>query len=319
MGISFPRKASKQYWHRARAKRIHSRIRHWPAGPAGKPLGFAGFKAGMTHVVVQDNRPNSITKGQDIVLPVTVLDCPPITVCGIKFYTKDSYGKHSATQILADNLDKNLSRTIILPKKPTKPTIDLAHYEDLTLLVHTKPALTSIGRKKPDLFELGISGTKEQKYTYATTVLGKDITANDVFNEGIQLDSYSVTKGKGLQGPVKRFGVAIRMHKSEKTKRGPGSLGPWHGARTDVVAHSGQTGYHQRYERNKTLLKITTPEQVNPLGGFVRYGLVKNQALLIAGSLGGATKRLIKLTYPAHSLHQKSGLTVIKTSLASKQ
>lgn len=313
----FPRKASMQYWHRARAKSTHARIRSWPAGPAGKPAGFAGFKAGMTHALVQDNRPNSMTKGQEIIMPVTILECPPITVFGIKYYTNDAYGKHTQGQVLAENLDKTLANNLILPKKTKKPAP--TEYDDITLLVHTKPALTGIGRKKPDIFEIGISGTKEQKQAYATTVLGKDITVNDALAEGVILDSHSVTKGKGLQGPVKRFGVAIRHHKSEKTKRGPGSLGPWHGARMDRVAHAGQTGYHQRTERNKALIKITDPANVNPAGGFLHYGLVKNPALLIAGSLGGPAKRLIKLTHAAQTQQQKAGLTVIKTSLASKQ
>ena len=47
--------------------------------------------------------------------------------------------------------------------------------------------------------------------------------------DGDQLDFHCVTKGKGYQGPVKRFGIQIRARKAEKTKRGPGSLGSWKG------------------------------------------------------------------------------------------
>ena len=85
---------------------------------------------------------------------------------------------------------------------------------------------------------------------------------------------------------------------SEKTIRGPGSLGGWSGQGKVMyrVAHAGQMGYHTRTEYNKQIIKVgTNPEEINPKGGFVSYGLVRSQFILIKGSVSGARKRMIKL------------------------
>ena len=294
-----PRKGSMQVWPRKRARSIIARIRSWAKSNDAKPLGFAGYKAGMTHILVTDNRPNSITKGEDIRLPVTVIECPPMKLIGFTLYKKDAYGLHASSQILADKLDKELAKNFPLPKKTKKKAADVKidEYVDLMLLVQTQPKLTGIGKKKPEVFEMGIGGDINAKFEYAKNNLGKEIKVADVFTEGQQLDARAITKGKGFQGPVKRFGVSIRQHKSEKTKRGPGSLGPWHGKLNWTVAHAGQTGYHQRVDYNKWLLKISnTPSDVNPKSGFIRYGVVKNNYLLVKGSIQGPAKRMITLT-----------------------
>jgi large subunit ribosomal protein L3 len=63
-----------------------------------------------------------------------------------------------------------------------------------------------------------------------------------------------------------------------------------------TVARSGQMGYHQRVEYHKRLMKISeSPDEVNPKGGFVNYGLIKNDYVLLLGSVPGPKKRLIRL------------------------
>ena len=57
-------------------------------------------------------------------------------------------------------------------------------------------------------------------------------------------------------------------------------------------------GYHKRTEFNKKVLKIGDASEVdlvNPDGGFIKYGLVKNDYVLVKGSLPGPTKRLVIL------------------------
>jgi len=296
-----PRKSSLQYWPRKRARDIVARVRGWAESKDAKILGFAGYKVGMTHIIVNDSRPNSITKGMEISWPVTIVECPPLKIAGITFYKNQGYGVQKATTIMAENLDKELSRTTPLPKKINNKIDDIKFddYVDIRVLAYTQPKLTSIGKKKPEIFELSIGGLLKDKLDYAKNNLGKEIKVEDIFKEGQQVDIHAVTKGKGYQGPVKRFGVAIRHHKSEKTKRGPGSLGPWHGRRMWRVSHAGQMGFHNRLMFNNWLLKIDKDSsKVNPLGGFLRYGFVKNSYLLIKGSVPGPSKRIIKLTQP---------------------
>jgi len=62
------------------------------------------------------------------------------------------------------------------------------------------------------------------------------------------------------------------------------------------VAHAGKMGYHLRTEYNKWIMKIgNKAEEINPKGGFVNYGVVKNPYVLLKGSVSGAQKRMIRL------------------------
>ncbi len=295
-----------QFWPRKRARRQYARVRSWPARKESLPMGFAGYKAGMAHVLYTDNRKSSKTKGQDISCPVTILECPPLKAVSVKLYKKDTYGKKTAGEIVGGS-EKDLSRKIRLPKQTKEKELEKINpenYDDMTLLVCTQPRLTGIGKKKPEIFEVAVGGGIKERLEYAKSILGKEIRIGDIFKEGALVDTHAVTKGKGLQGPVKRFGIGLRPHKSEKTKRGPGSLGGWKGHAHFMyrIAHAGQTGYHQRKENNKWIMKIgideSEIEKINPKGGFPRYGRVKNPFLLLKGSVAGPSKRMIRLTIP---------------------
>lgn len=292
-----PRHGSMQFWPRKRAKRAQARIRSWPQSQKAQPVGFAGYKVGMTTCIVPDNRKVGKSKGDDIAFPVTVIECPPVKVLGMRLYKKDGYGLKVAGQFMAKG-DKELARRLRLPKQDIKmEDVNPADYSDIRLLVYTQPSKTNIGKKKPEVFELGLGGNNEEKFNYAKEKLGKEIMLSEVFEEGQQVDTHAITKGKGFQGPVKRFGVGLRSHKSEKVKRGPGSLGGWkaQGHFMYRIAHAGQMGYHTRSELNKWIVKISDkPEEINPKGGFLKYGDVKNQYILLKGSTQGTTKRLVK-------------------------
>lgn len=286
--IRNPRRGTIQFWPRKRAKRIYARVRYWKQSNDVKPLGFAGYKTGMTHIMLVDNGKNSPTKGEVISHAVTIVECPPIKVAGIRVYRN----KKAVTDILAQNLDKEAGRKLNIPKKKNESELDkFEKATDVRLIVQTQPKLTTIGKKKPEIFEIALGGSINDKIKFAKDILGKELNIKDVFKEGNHVDIHAITKGKGFQGPVKRFGVMLRQHKAEKTKRGPASLGPWHPHHGNFsVPHAGQMGYHQRLEHNKWILKIAEPNEVNSKAGFGRYGIVKNSALLIKGSVAGAAK-----------------------------
>jgi len=296
-----PRKGSMQYWPRVRSKRTYARVRYWPNIQEAKLMGFAGYKVGMTHIGFIDNKKTTLTKGTEINCPVTIIECPPLKAASVRFYKKTNSGLKIVSEVFAEKLDKELERTIDMPKKRNVKIDDIKDYDDIRLMVYTQPRLAGFGKKKPELIEIGLGGEKESKLQYAKTVLGKEISVKDIFKEGQQVDTHAVTKGKGFQGPIKRFGISIRSHKAEKTKRGPGSLGGWR-AQGHVmyrVAHAGQMGYHTRTKYNDWLLKISDkPEEVNNKGGFPHYGIIKSQYLLIKGSVAGSAKRLITMTFP---------------------
>src|SRR3989338_718360 len=272
-----PRAGSMQFYPRVRARNETARVRSWTSAKDTKLLGFAGYKVGMTHIIVTDNLPNSLTKGQDLFMPVTVVECPPLKAVSLKFYKNFPGERKVVGEVYADNLDKEFSKAAFKPSK-TKKAEDITNFDDVAIMVQTQPKLTGIGKKSPELFEIALGGAKDDKLKYAVEKLGKDITVKDVFREGQQIDVHAVTKGKGTQGPMKRFGISRRRHKSEKSIRNPGSLGSWkaQGKTMWRVAHAGKMGFHNRTEYNKWLMKIGEKgEDLSQDGGIIHYGNVK--------------------------------------------
>ena len=290
-----PRAGSLQYWPRKRSKRAFPRVRTWVGSKDVKPLGFAGYKVGMTHLIINDNKKSSTTKGMDIFCPATIIETPPLKAASIKFYKNTINGAKLIYEQVAENFDKELKRSIILPKK--KKDNKAVDFDYIRLLVHTSPSLTGIGKKKPEMFEIAIGGNKEEQLNYAKEKLGKEINVTEVFKEGQQLDIHAVSKAKGVQGPIKRFGISLKQHKSEKGIRRPGTLGGWkaQGHIMWRVAKAGQMGYHARTEHNKWLLKISNADEITRSGGFHEYGVIRSQCILVKGSVAGAKKRLIRL------------------------
>lgn len=302
-----PRSGSMQFWPRVRAKREYARTRSWATVSDVKLLGFAGYKVCMTHVIAIENKKTSPNKGATVSIPVTIIECPPLKILGARFYKADNVGTMNPAIKVMFKADEEVKRKLVLSKKSNESEkvfaelgSKLSEYNEMTVIVNTMPSKTGIGKKKPEVFEIAIGGTIEQKYDYVKSNIGKEISIKDVFSEGLFVDTKSVTKGKGYQGAVKRFGVSIRQHKSEKVKRGVGTLGGWSAQQHFMyrVAHAGKMGYHLRTEYNKLILKISeNPADVNPKGGFINYGLVKNNCVIVKGSVGGPKKRLIRLDY----------------------
>lgn len=297
--IRYPRRGSLQYWPRCRAARIYPVVSNWPQSKEPKALGFAGYKAAMCHIIITDARKTSKTKGEDIFWPATIIECPNIKVIGARLYKGTKFKMQPAIDIMAPQPKDVLRKLSKVKKQSTSfDNIKPEEYIDARIIVATQPRQTGIGKKKPEVFEIGLGGSISEKIDAAKNYINKDMSIFDVFKAGDQVDTHAVTTGKGFQGPVKRFGVKIRFKKSEKTKRGPGSLGPWHPRKVSFrVPHAGQTGYQTRVEYNKLLLMVDKDkEKVLASGGLHHYGVVKNDYVLVKGSVTGPKKRLIIFT-----------------------
>ena len=72
---SKPRRGSMGFSPRKRAIRQFGRIWAWPESNASeiRIQGFAGWKAGMTHILMRDGNQNSTTAGQEVRKAVTVI------------------------------------------------------------------------------------------------------------------------------------------------------------------------------------------------------------------------------------------------------
>lgn len=303
------RRGSRQFWPRVRANKSTAVVGSWASKIQPKEtalLGFPGYKVGMTHISLIDNFSHTLTKGTEINVPVTVIECPPVRILSFKLYGLDEYGNLQIVKEYSTSVkDKFLSRKVDMPKKTLKaPTedevkkiVEEKEVEQLRLRVATTPSQTSVGKKKPDVLEVAISGSLEEQISYAIANLGKEVKVSDVFNGGELVDSHAITTGKGFQGAVKRFGVKLTSHKSEKTRRHAGNVGGWTPSRVLTTQPlPGQKGYHERTEWNKWILKVSEKvDEINPGHGFKHYGHVKSDYILVKGSVQGPAKRMVTL------------------------
>ena len=292
---SSPRRGSLAFYPRKRTRRIYPVVRTVPEVAEPKPLVFAGYKAGMTYVVGVETYKNSPNYGQRITIPVTIVECPPLFVYGIRLYKDTPYGRKTLTDFIVKNPPKYLSRKLSLPKNPKEIDESLVEKaDDIKLLVCTQPWL--INRKKtPEVFEVPLGGSKEEKWEKAKELFGKEIHISDVFKEGDYVDVIGVTKGHGFTGVIKRFGVTRQPRKAKGHVRHVGTIGAWTPSRVLwTVPMAGQYGFFRRTEYNKRILKIgTNGEEITPKGGIPHYGIVRSEYILIAGSVPGPKKRLI--------------------------
>ncbi|MEK6852108.1 MAG: 50S ribosomal protein L3 [Candidatus Thermoplasmatota archaeon] len=305
-----PRHGSMGFSPRKRAESEVPHFSSWPDIPEGPKLqAFAGYKAGMTHAFIVDYRPTSTTAGQEVQVPVTVIECPPMRVAAVRFYTRTYEGLRSMSEVWADKVDEDLARLLPVPKKGKADeqwaALDLAKVEDVRALTYTQPSLvTGIPKKVPDLMETRVGGgTIEERLAYARSILGKEVRVTDFAKDGAMVDVAAVTKGKGFKGHHTRWGTKLLSHKNSKHRRNIGTLGSFQpGYVRPTVPQSGQVGYHQRTEYNKRLLKIgQNGEEVTPNGGFLHYGSIRNPYVIVHGSIPGPTKRLVRLRDAARS------------------
>ncbi len=287
------RSGSLQFYPRVRAKKVIPSVNWRPISRNGAGfLGFVGYKVGMVSAFVKDETADSLTKDKRIVVPATVIECPSMKIYSVRFYKEGKILK----DIVVTN-DKDLKKKVKLSKKVG----DLENVEgadDIRVLLFSGVKNTSVDKKKADMIEIGLSGSIEEKFDFIKERVGKEISVAEVFGEGL-VDVRAVTKGFGTQGPVKRFGISLKSHKSEKGRRRPGSLAPWHPARVTFRApQAGQTGYHNRVSYNSLILDVAkiSEKDINPKGGFEHYGVVKNDYLVLKGSIPGPKKRGIVIT-----------------------
>ena len=299
-----PNRGSMAFSPRKRARSETPHISSWAAveGDDPKILGFAGYKVGMSHIMAVDYRKKSTTAGQEIRMPVTIVEIPPMKVIGARGYIQDTYGLRTLTEAWEKKIDKDLERTLPIPKghnaKEAWKKMSDNDLEEIRLLVHTQPRMvTGIPKKRPEIMEMAVGGgSLDAQIEFAKEMMGKEFTMSDFTQDGEMLDAIAVTTGYGFQGHVKRWGVKLLTHKNSKHRRMIGNLGPFSpGYVVSTVPQAGQTGYHQRTEYNKRLLKIgDNPDEINPKGGFLNYGLIRGNYALLHGSLPGPSKRLIR-------------------------
>ena len=300
------RRGSLAYSPRGRAKSMEARIRAWPQIDSDEPrlLAHAGFKAGCVQLVSIDEREHVPKHGKQVVTLGTVIVTPPLVIVGIRGYVKDVNGRHARFDVFTKDAPKNLEKVIKI--KPDDVDIDeaeklLTKVKELYAIVTITPRLVGLEQKSPYIFEVGVKGGDIQKqFAFVKDLLGKEVKIDEVFENGTYVDTAAITKGKGWQGVIYRWGAKRKQHKSRKTVRELGSLGPITPQNVMyTVPRAGQTGFHQRIVYNKRIMVMSNTGKeefaINPDGGFKHFGNVTGDFIIVKGSVPGTYRRLIKL------------------------
>ena len=194
---------------------------------------------------------------------------------------------------------------------------------EVRIIAATQPRLVSGSPSKTsEIMELNlIGGSSTEKLEWAKERLGAEITIEDVWEDGQEIDVIGITKGKGFQGSVKRWGVKLLSHKNSKKRRQAGNLGDFGtGYVRSTVPQAGQMGYHQG---QNSISVFSEYRALQPTRShrrrFPELWEVKNSYVLVEGSLPGPSKRLLRLRDPIRPRKNAHPVDLTYVSTASKQ
>lgn len=287
MGGHQPRFGSLQYWPRKRAAKSVPQV-NWDAVKGDGILGLIAFKVGMGKAIVRDKTEKSLTLNKKVAMPVTILEVPKMKLFSVRFY------KHGI--VMKDVIvshDKELKHVLRVPKQLHEFKAPEG-YDEIRVIAY--PVMKDMFKKTPPMVELLVRGSNALETVKSW--IGKELSMKDIMKWDL-LDLRGLTRGKGLVGPVKRFGITYKSHKSEKGVKRPGSLGPWHPARVIFrVSQAGQLGMFTRVQYN--IKPITHGNIVQgPIAathGFKHYGPIAGDYVIVEGSVQGPPKREIVIT-----------------------
>jgi len=281
--FSAPRHGSLGFLPKKRAARHRGKVKAFPKDDPSKPVhltAFLGYKAGMTHVVREVDRPGSKVNKKEVVEGVTILETPPVVVVGIVGYIETPRGLRTFKTVWAEHLSEECRRRFYKNWYKSKKKAftraskkwqedgakeieqDLAKIKKyckvVRVIVHTQMKLLKKRQKKAHIMEVQVNGGNiAQKVDWARQNLEKAVNITDVFAKDELIDIIGVTKGKGYKGVTSRWHTKKLPRKTHKGLRKVACIGAWHPARVGFsVARAGQKGYHHRTEINKKIYRI---------------------------------------------------------------
>ena len=101
------------FYPKKRAKRHRGKVKAFPKDDAKKPVhltAFLGFKAGMSHIVREVDRPGSKGGAREIVEAVTVIETPPLVCVGMVGYIETPRGLRALKTIWAEHINVECKR-----------------------------------------------------------------------------------------------------------------------------------------------------------------------------------------------------------------
>ena len=264
-----------------RSKRSRGKVKSFPKDDASKPphlTAFMGFKAGMTHIVRDVDKPGSKMHKKETCESVTIIECPELIVVGLVGYVRTPKGLRGKKTVWAEHLNDEVRRRFYknwfkskkkaftkYTKNYTNGSIDKdldelkKSCDVIRVIAHTQVRKVSgLKQKKAHIMEIQVNGgDAAAKVDFGYALFEKAVPVDTVFQQDEMIDLIGVTKGKGYEGVVTRWGVTRLPRKTHRGLRKVGCIGAWHPSRVSyTVARAGQHGYHHRTEINKKVYKI---------------------------------------------------------------
>jgi len=241
-----------------------------------------GYKAGMTHILREVDKPGSKVHKKEVVEAVTIVETPPMYVVGVVGYIETPQGLRSLTTVWAQHLSEQCRRRFYKnwyrakkkaftkyalnyqDGKKKKRTIDRElqrikkYCSVVRVIAHTQIKKLHFRQKKAHTMEIQVNGGSiAQKVAFGVGLFEKPISVDTIFNPNEQIDVIGITKGKGFEGVTTRWGTTRLPRKTHKGLRKVACIGAWHPSRVQwSVPRAGQHGYHHRTEINKKIYRI---------------------------------------------------------------
>jgi large subunit ribosomal protein L3e len=315
-----------------------------------------GYKAGMTHIMREVNKPGSKLHKRETVEPVTIIECPPMIVVGLVGYLETPRGLRALTTVWTQHLEESLKRRFyknwyrskkkafdryaarVADEKNKEQQSELERMKKfctvIRVLAHTQVKKIRQRQKKAHLMEIQVNGgSVSDKVDWGRSLFERKVPVDSIFSANDMIDVIGVTRGKGVKGVISRFGCRRLQRKTHRGNRKVACIGAWHPARVSrTIARAGQRGYHHRTEINKKIYRIgqaakgadgklnpnattqadLTVKSITPLGGFVHYGEVNEDYVMVKGCVMGPKKRVITLRKTLLTQTKRSALEDIQ-------
>ena len=225
--FSAPRHGSLGFLPRKRSSQHRGKVKSFLKDDSSKPVhltAFLGYKAGMTHIVREVDRPGSKVNKKEVVEAVTIMETPPMVIVGIVGYMETPRGLRTFKTIFAEHISDECKRRFYKnwhkskkkaftkyckkwqdadSKKPLERDFSSMkkYCQVIHVIAHTQMRLLPLRQKKAYLMEVQVNrGTVAEKLDWARERLEQQVPVSQVFGQDEMIDVIGVTKGQGYNG-----------------------------------------------------------------------------------------------------------------------
>merc|ERR1711893_550606 len=248
--FSAPRHGSLGFLPKKRSRRHRGKVKAFPKDDPSKPVhltAFLGYKAGMTHILREADRPGSKTHKKEVVEATTIIETPPMVLVGIVGYIETPRGLRTFKTVFAEHLSEECRRRFYKnwyrskkkaftkaskkwqdeqgKKEIEKDFAKMKKYcKVIRVIAHTQMKL----QKKAHVMEIQLNGGSiADKVEWAKEHLEKKVPVKNVFAQDEMIDIIGVTKGKGMKGVPSRWHTKKLPRKTHKGLRKVACIGAW--------------------------------------------------------------------------------------------